>query len=87
MSNQSTSTARIDQVTNTINTLLSNFQSPVGPNLTREQFLSILHPEIRWRDHAFLVCRIGHEAVLGLHKSWLHCNQPFEAKIKVRLAT
>ena len=44
-----------------------------------------LLPSIEWYDHAFRIRRVGHEAVLGLHKAFNHCNQPFQADIKVSL--
>ena len=49
--------------------------------------LDILHPHVEWYDHAFLIRRVGHEAVLGLQKAFTHCNQPFEARLQVSSST
>ncbi|KAK3707450.1 hypothetical protein LTR37_012092 [Vermiconidia calcicola] len=49
---------------------------------TTEEFLSRFATDVAWYDHAFLVRRVGHEAVTGLRKAFLHCNQPFETEIK-----
>lgn len=83
MSSQTISPARLEQLNTVVKNFLSAFDKPIGPDQTREQFTAIFSSEIQWRDHAFLVCRAGHEAVLGLHKAWLHCNQPFTTNIKV----
>jgi hypothetical protein len=40
--------------------------------------------EVHRYDHAFLIHRSGHDAVLGLKKAFMHCNQPFDKEIKVR---
>ena len=83
MASSSISPARVEQLNKTVKAFLSAFDRPIGPGQTRGQFTDIFSPDIQWRDHAFLVCRVGHEAVLGLHKAWLHCNQPFTSKVKV----
>lgn len=83
MSNISISSARREQVDSAVKSFLSAFDRPIGPDPTREQFTAIFSPQIQWRDHAFLVRRVGREAVLGLHKAWLHCNQPFRTELKV----
>lgn len=83
MSSPSISAARVEQLEKTVKQLLSAFDKPIGPDQTREQFEAIFHPDVVWRDHAFLVCRVGHEAMLGLHAAWLHCNQPFMTTVKV----
>lgn len=83
MSAVSISSARIEQISKAADSLLWAFDHPIGPEQTREQFTNVFHPEIAWRDHAFLVQRVGPEAVLGLHKAFLHCNQPFTTKLKV----
>ena len=80
----SISQARRAQVARTAQNMVNSFVNGIGPDLTADQFNSIFHPEIEWFDHAFLIRRVGHEAVLGLHQAWRHCNQPFEAKIKAR---
>lgn len=84
MSDITIPSARVEQITNTVKAFLSAFDKPIGSDQTREHFTAIFSPDIQWRDHAFLVLRVGHEAVLGLHKGFLHCNQPFTSKIKVR---
>lgn len=52
----------------------------------QERLDAIFADQIEWYDHAFHVCRVGVSAVLGLYKSFHHCNQPFRADIKVRLS-
>jgi hypothetical protein len=71
---------RIALVDSTIRKLVYSFLKPVG---SISEFTSILHPDIDWYDHAFLAHRVGHEAVMGLHQGWTHCNQPFNVEIKV----
>lgn len=77
------STARAEQVTSVVRNMVSDFLKPLDPSWTLDNFLSAYHPNIEWYDHAFLMCRVGHEAVAGLRKGWLAANQPFRADIKV----
>lgn len=49
-----------------------------------KDFLSSYHTDVEWYDHAFLMHRVGHNAVLGLYKAFNHCSQPFDVEIKVR---
>lgn len=83
MSDISFSTARIERVEQAVKTFLAAFDKPVGSGQTREEFTAVFHPEIQWRDHAFLICRVGHDAVIGLNQAWLHGNQPFQTEVKV----
>ena len=83
MSDISISAARTKQLDETVKSLLTVFDQPVGSGQSREQFTAVFHPDIQWRDHAFLVCRVGHEAVIRLNQAWLHCNQPFKTELKV----
>lgn len=74
---------RLAQVQETIRKFLLDFPRPISTEEDQQSFLSVYHPDIQWSDHAFLVTRVGHEAVLGLHKAWNHCNQPFRVEEKV----
>ena len=65
---------RAGQVTTTVQRMVANFVRPLD---SIEDFLSSYHPDIEWYDHAFLMHRIGHNAVLGLY-------QAFDVEIKVR---
>ncbi len=82
------SPTRHAQIIQTIQTYISNWslslESGGSPQQTTD-FLSSYSPSIEWYDHAFRIRRVGHEAVLGLHKAFNHCNQPFQADIKVSL--
>ena len=73
---------RIAQVTNAITRFSEDFSLPSSDPATASKITSLLHPDIHWYDHGFHICRVGHNAVLGLHKAFLHCNQPFTAEIK-----
>ena len=70
---------RIALVNSTIGKFLANFHKPID---SVDDFVSILHPDVDWYDHAFLMHRIGHSAIVGLHRSFTHCNQPFDAQVK-----
>ena len=72
---------RAGQVTTTVQRMVANFVRPLD---SIEDFLSSYHPDIEWYDHAFLMHRIGHNAVLGLYQAFNHCNLPFDVEIKVR---
>ncbi|KAL6253275.1 hypothetical protein RBB50_000998 [Rhinocladiella similis] len=78
---------RLAQVQETIRKFLLDFPRPISTEEDQQSFLSVYHPDIQWSDHAFLVTRVGHEAVLGLHKAWNHCNQPFRVEEKAILPT
>ncbi|KAK0304136.1 hypothetical protein LTR48_003410 [Friedmanniomyces endolithicus] len=67
-----------DSIVETVRAMISTYHK----QQTTEEFLSRFAPDVAWYDHAFLVQRVGHEAVVGLLKAFLHCNQPFETKIK-----
>ena len=75
--------ARAVQLENVVTKWYKDFEQPIGKGITREDFVSSYHPEVQWFDHAFHVCRVGHDAVVGLSRAWLHCNQPFHADLKV----
>jgi hypothetical protein len=64
-------------------TFVIDFSRPFDSEYTEETFLSVYHPNVEWFDYAFHICRVGHEAVLGLRTSFLHCNQPFRSEPKV----
>lgn len=83
-----TSTERVALVDKTVRDFVKSFLKPISSSatpttLSREQFLAVYHPDIRWYDHAFLICRQGHEAVVGLQIGFRHCNDPFDCEIKV----
>ncbi|KAF7196190.1 hypothetical protein HII31_02591 [Pseudocercospora fuligena] len=72
---------RVAQVTNVVRCWTKSFMPFDGEN-TPEILLSCFDPKVEWYDHGFHVVRVGHKAILGLHESFLHCNQPFQAEIK-----
>lgn len=79
---------RVALVDKTVRDFVKSFLKPIGPSatpttLSREQFLAVYHPNIHWYDHAFLICRQGWEAVIGLQVGFRHCNDPFDCEIKV----
>jgi hypothetical protein len=51
-----------------------------------DDFTSTFHPDVDWYDHAFLMHRVGHDAIAGLHKAFTYCNQPFDVDIKVSVS-
>lgn len=66
----------------TAQNMIVGFQQPYqDEDLAR--YLSRFSEDIHWYDHAFRICRVGRTAISGLRTAWLHCNQPFDAKIKV----
>lgn len=71
---------RIGQVEAIIRKFVAGFLKPID---STEEFLSSYHPDIEWYDHAFLIRRVGHQAVIGLQQGFTHCNQPFDVEIKV----
>jgi hypothetical protein len=75
---------RLSTVESRILKMVADFNKPLDDV---GDFCSSYHPDVHWYDHAFLIHRKGHEAALGLHKAFRHCNQPFEAKIKVSFDT
>jgi hypothetical protein len=75
---------RHTQITTTITKHISNWHLTLDSDSKTADFLSSYSPTITWYDHAFLIQRVGHTAVLGLHKSFMHCNQPFTAEVNVR---
>ena len=79
----SLSQPRITQLETTIHKFVTSFSEPLDTAITKAKFLEIYHEDIEWFDHAFMMRRIGHDAVLGLHRSFNYCNQPFKAEIKV----
>lgn len=92
MSAVSISAERAEIVDNVCRKLVAGFLKPIGSSnadgqISKEAFLAVYQPDIRWYDHAFLICRQGHEAVIGLQVAFTHCNQPFKVDIKVRSAT
>ena len=76
----SISAARATQIDSVMRKFVASFLKPID---STEDFVSIFHPEVEWYDHAFLIRRVGHTAVMGLHKGFTYCNQPFDVKIKV----
>ncbi|OQU98131.1 SnoaL-like domain-containing protein [Cladophialophora immunda] len=75
---------RIALVDSTIRKLVDSFLKPIT---SIADFTSIFHPDIDWYDHAFLMHRAGHDAVVGLQKGFTHCNQPFNVDIKAIIPT
>ena len=76
---------RVAQVQATVRKFVTDFSKPQSSDEDVQSFLSVYRPDIQWSDHAFLVTRVGHEAVLGLYRAWNHCNQPFRTEIKVQI--
>ena len=79
---------RIAIVEKTIHDFIAGFLKPITEDpaeqgITKEEYLRVFHPDLHWFDHAFLICRQGHDAAVGLQKAFYHCNQPFNAEIKV----
>lgn len=83
MSSITISAVRRAQVENRIKKYVSDWHLKLDSPEILEEFLSNFHAEIEWLDHAFLVRRVGHKAVLGLQSGWNACNDPFRAEIKV----
>jgi hypothetical protein len=83
MSSLSISSSRVEQVKATITTFVETFHHTLDSDAATQKFLSTFDKDAKWYDHAFLVCRSGHQAILGLQKSWNHCNQPFRSEIQV----
>ncbi|RVX70668.1 hypothetical protein B0A52_05318 [Exophiala mesophila] len=73
------SASRAAQVESVIRKFVASFQKPID---SMEEFTSIFHPDIEWYDHAFLIRRVGHTAIAGLHKGFTWCNDPFKVKFK-----
>ncbi|KIW54463.1 hypothetical protein PV05_06819 [Exophiala xenobiotica] len=78
---------RIAQVQTTVHKFVTDFSKPQSTDEDVQSFLSVYHPDIHWSDHAFLVTRVGHEAVLGLYRAWNHCNQPFRTEAIIPTAS
>jgi hypothetical protein len=74
------SAERIAQVEAAIRKFVAGFLKPID---SLDEFLSSYHPDVEWYDHAFLIRRVGHQAVIGLQQGFTHCNQPFDVDIKV----
>jgi hypothetical protein len=83
MSSVSISSPRVEQVKATITTFVETFHHPLDSDAATQKFLTAFDKDAKWYDHAFLVCRSGHQAILGLQKSWNHCNQPFRSEVQV----
>lgn len=79
----SISKERQAQVTQTVTDWYRNFEKAFDDKFTPQEFVSTFDSNIEWLDHAFHIRRVGHEAVLGLRKAFLHCNQPFRSELKV----
>lgn len=62
---------------------VGEFSLPLDDEAALGSIVSVCNPSIVWTDHAFHIQRVGHSAVLGLRKSFNHCNQPLETRIKV----
>lgn len=81
------SPSRHKQIIDTITRYVSNWHLTLDSDEANSAFLSSYSPTIYWYDHAFLIQRVGHSAVLGLHAAFNHCNQPFRAEVKFILPT
>jgi hypothetical protein len=86
--------SRVALVDKTIRSFVDGFLKPVDHvqhhikqdgSIPRAEFLKPYHADIHWYDHAFLICRVGHEAVIGLQTAFRHCNDPFDCEIKVSI--
>jgi hypothetical protein len=89
MASVSISAQRAAQVDKTCRDFVARFVKPLGATSddgqwSEEDFAAIFTPSVHWYDHAFLICRQGHEAVMGLQVAFRHCNQPFDVEFKVR---
>lgn len=78
------SEARVAQVKEVINNWCYDFSKPLSEADALESIQRDFDPNVEWYDHGFQICRVGHQAVLGLRKGFRHCNDPFRAEIKVR---
>lgn len=74
---------RDEKVKNIVTKFVGEFSLPLDDVAAQESIESVCDPSIVWTDHAFHIQRVGHSAVLGLRKSFNHCNQPLETRIKV----
>jgi hypothetical protein len=83
MSSLSIPASRVQQVEAVLRDFVDTFSKPLDTPAALEKFLATYRPDVEWFDHAFLMRRIGHNAMVGLHKSFNHCNQPFRSEIKV----
>ncbi|KAF2169557.1 hypothetical protein M409DRAFT_19969 [Zasmidium cellare ATCC 36951] len=81
------SEARIAQIKEVITNWCDNFSKSLSEAEALEEIQRDFDPQVEWYDHGFYICRVGHNAVLGLRKSFLHCNQPFRSEIKSILPT
>lgn len=77
------SEARVAQVNEVITSWCAEYSKPLNNAQAMEGIKRDFDPEAEWFDHGFHTCRKGHKAIFGLRKSFLHCNQPFRAEIKV----
>lgn len=71
-----------------VDAIVRNFVStfsvpPLKSEGVIDAFTAVYHPDVEWYDHAFHICRKGHNAVLGLQRGFMHCNDPFHVDIKV----
>jgi len=80
MSSVAISAERAAQVDAAIRKFIGGFLKPID---STDEFLSSYHQDIEWYDHAFLIKRVGHKAVIGLQQGFTHTNQPFAVEIKV----
>ncbi|KAK5049098.1 hypothetical protein LTR84_005521 [Exophiala bonariae] len=78
------SSERVAQVDAVVRKFVAGFHKPIE---SIDEFTSIYSPDIEWADHAFLIRRVGHEAVIGLQRGFTWCNQPFKAEIKTIIPT
>ena len=80
--------SRVSQINQVVHDMAAGFTKPIAHTTTentisREDFLKPYHEDVHWYDHAFLVYRVGHDAVVGLQKAFRHCNQPFDVEVRV----
>lgn len=73
------SEARVKQVTAVVERLSIAF-TPWSDTNKEEDFVAVLDKNIAWYDHGFYAVRLGHDAVLGLRKGFLHSNDPFRVE-------
>lgn len=77
------SNSQQEQVSKIVTKFINDFGEPLDDAEARTSIASVCSPNICWYDHAFHIQRVGHDALLGLRKSFNHCNQPLETKVKV----
>ncbi|GAM91155.1 hypothetical protein ANO11243_092020 [Dothideomycetidae sp. 11243] len=78
----SISPERIQQVEKTVAAFVQGFTKEAATSQDQSKFFAAYQPDVEWTDHAFLIKRVGHNAVQTLRNGFVHCNDPFRAEVK-----